>query len=108
MRVLLASAYLELPEPVDEPPPEEELPGVVVLLGGELPEGELPAPEELPDVPEELLPLDGDVVEPAPPDGLVAELLPDEDGERGVAGGPLRGGGCEALVFQPAVLAATV
>ena len=107
MRVLLASAYLELPEPVDEPPPEEELPGVVVLLGGELPEGELPAPEELPDVPEELLPLDGDVVEPAPPDGLVAELLPDEDGERGVAVEPLLGGLLKPPLFEPELSQAT-
>jgi hypothetical protein len=97
---------LELPEPVDELPPEE-LPGVVVLLGDELPEGGLPVLEELPDVPDELLPLDGDVVEPAPPEGLVAELLPDEDGERGVAVEPLLGGLLEPLLFEPELSQAT-
>ena len=78
---------MELPEPVDEVPPEE-LPGVVVL-------------------PDELLPLDGDVVEPAPPDGLVAELLPDEEGERGVAVEPLLGGLLEPLLFDPELSQAT-
>lgn len=106
MRALPSLAYLELPEPVDELPPEEP-PGVGVLLGDELPEDELPVPEELPDAPDELLPLDGDVVEPAPPDGLVAELLPDEDGERGVAVDPLLGGLLEPLLFEPELSQAT-
>jgi hypothetical protein len=96
------SVYLELPEPVDELPPEED--GLGLLLGAELPEDELPVPEEPPD---ELLPLDGDVVEPAPPDGLVAELLPDEDGELFVAVEPLLGGLLEPLLFEPELSQAT-
>ena len=92
------SVYLELPEPVDGLPPEED--GLGVLLGDEL-------PEEAPDAPDELLPLDGDVVEPAPPDGLVAELLPDEDGEVFVAVEPLLGGLLEPLLFEPELSQAT-
>jgi hypothetical protein len=87
-----ASAYLELPEPVDELP-LEELPGLGVLLGDELPEDGLP-------------PLDGDVVDPVP-DGLVAELLPDEDGVRGAAVDPLLGGLLELLLFEPELSQAT-
>ena len=69
-----------------------------VLLGDEPPEDELSVPEWLPDAPE-LLPLDGDVVEPAPPEGLAAELLPDEEGERGAA--------VEPLLFEPELSQAT-
>jgi hypothetical protein len=65
-----------------------------VLLGDELPE-------------DELLPLEGDVADPGPPDGLVAELLPDEDGERGVAVDPLLGGLLEPLLFEPELSQAT-
>ncbi len=77
-----------------------------VLLGDELPEDELSVPEWLPDAPE-LLPLDGDVVEPAPPEGLAAELLPDEEGERGAAVEPLLGGLLEPLLFEPELSQAT-
>ena len=79
---------MEPPEPVEE-----------------LPDGELP--EELPDVPDEPAPADGDVLEPAPPDGLVAVLLPDDDGERGVAVDPLLGGLLEPLLFEPELSQAT-
>ena len=85
---------MELPEPLD---------GLVVLLGGEL-----LLPEAPPDAPDDA-PLDGAVVEPAPPDGLVAELLPDPeaDGVRGVAVEPLLGGLLEPLLFEPELSHAT-
>lgn len=107
------SAYLELPEPLDELPPAEPL-GLGVLLGDELPpfDGELVEPE-LPDedgglfVAVEPLLLDGELVEPEVPDGLVAELLPDEDGELFVAVEPLLGGLLEPLLFEPELSQAT-
>jgi hypothetical protein len=95
------SAYLELPEPLDELPPAEPL-GLGVLLGDELPEDEPPAAP-----PDELLPLDGELVEPELPDGLVAELLPDDGGELFVAVEPLLGGLLEPLLFEPELSQAT-
>jgi hypothetical protein len=110
-------AYFELPEPLDEAPP---LPGVLlgdeapdedappapgVLLGDEVPDEE--APPALGELPEELLPLDGDVDEPELRDGLVAELLPEEDGEGLVAVEPLLGGLLEPLLLEPELSHAT-
>lgn len=92
---LSTSAYLELPEPLDELPPVEP-PGLGVLLGDEP-----PAPATPPD---ELLPVDGAVEEPELPDGLVAE--PDEDGELFVAVEPLDGL-LEPLLFEPELSQAT-
>ncbi|HEX6840118.1 MAG TPA: hypothetical protein VF113_01270 [Stellaceae bacterium] len=76
-----------------------------MLLGDEAPDEE--PPPALGVLPEELLPLDGDVDEPELGDGLVAELLPlpDEDGELLVA--PLLGGLLEPLLLEPELSQAT-
>ena len=58
-------------------------------------------------VPDELLPLEGAVVEPELPDGLVAELPPGEVGERGVAVELLLGGLLEPLLLEPELSQAT-
>jgi hypothetical protein len=97
-------AYFELPEPLDEAPPDAP-PVLGVLLGDEAPDED--APPALGVLPEELLPLDGDVDEPELPDGLVAELLPDEDGELLVAVEPLLGGLLEPLLLEPELSHAT-
>jgi len=76
-----------------------------VLLGDEAPDED--APPALGELPEELLPLDGEVDEPELPDGLVAELLPDEDGELLVAVEPLLGGLLEPLLLEPELSHAT-
>lgn len=89
----------------DEAPDEGAPPAPGVLLGDEVPDEEaLPALGELP---EELLPLDGDVDEPELCDGLVAELLPEEDGEDLVAVEPLLGGLLEPLLLEPELSHAT-
>ena len=115
--------YFELPEPLDEAPPDA--PPLGALLGDEAPDedappalGELPEellpldgggveePELCDGLVDELLPLDGDVVEPAPPAGLVA-VLPDEEGELFVAVEPLLEGLLEPLLLVPELSHAT-
>ena len=94
--------YFELPEPLDDAPPDAP-PALGVLLGDEAPDED--APPALGELPEELLPLDGDVLEPAPPAGLVA-VLPDE-GELLVAAEPLLGGLLDPLLLEPELSQAT-
>src|SRR5690242_12276415 len=111
-------AYFELPEPLDDAPPpppgvvlgddepdEDAPPPLGVLLGDEAPDED--APPALGELPEELLPLDGDVDEPELCEGLVAELLPDEDGELLLAPEPLLGGLLEPLLLEPELSHAT-
>lgn len=71
--------------------------------------GDEEAPPALGVLPEELLPLDGDVDEPELGDGLVAELLPlpGEEGELLVAVEPLLGGLLEPLLLEPELSQAT-
>ena len=95
---------MELPEPLDEAPPEAP-PAPGVLLGGEVPDED--GPPALGELPEELLPADGAVDEPELPDGLVAELLPDDDGALLVALEPLLGGLLEPLLLEPELSHAT-
>jgi len=109
--------YFEPPEPLDDAPPplgvllgddepdEDAPPALGVLLGDEAPDEE--APPALGELPEELLPLDGDVDEPELCDGLVGVLLPDEDGELLLAAEPLLGGLLEPLLLEPELSHAT-
>ena len=92
-------AYFELPEPLDDAPPP-----LGVLLGDDEPDED--APPALGELPEELLPLDGDVDEPELCEGLVAEL-PEEDGELLLAAEPLLGGLLEPLLLEPELSHAT-
>jgi hypothetical protein len=88
----------------DEEPDDDAPPPLGVVLGDDVPDED--APPALGELPEELLPLDGDVVEPAPPAGLVA-VLPDEDGELFVAVEPLLGELLEPLLLEPELSHAT-
>lgn len=85
----------------DEAPDEDAPPALGVLLGDEAPD------EDEPPALGELLPLDGDVDGPELPEGLVAELLPEEDGELLVAVEPLLGGLLEPLLLEPELSHAT-